>query len=238
MRNLSRWKLPLDSTRSTVRVAASVCRARPDVAIFFRLAISFDLISGDRPSNGVDIAYLHYLPFCMMFTSNDKLHAKTVPLFLRPNQRFVLGADLKADLKQLDEYFSAQPQEVLDRGVMHFEPPDDETYLMARLWKQFLPGWRPGRGPKDVRMSPKREKELVAELKGLIETPASPRDPSKDPNDADFIALQRMVSVKIGKWRILAEDVAKSALAAQAQNKAESAAAKDEPSIVLGTERI
>jgi hypothetical protein len=87
-------------------------------------------------------------------------------------------------------------------------------------------------------MSPKRERELVADLKGLIEAPASPRDPSKDPNDSDFIALQRMVPVKIGKWRILAEDVAKSALAAQAQKRAEGVAAKADPSIVPGTERI
>lgn len=101
-----------------------------------------DLISGDRPSNAADIAYLYYLPFCMVFTSTDKLHAKTVPLFLRSDQVFLPGMELKADLQRLDEYFSAQPTEVLDRGVMHFEPPFDGDYLTTKLWKQFPPGWR------------------------------------------------------------------------------------------------
>jgi hypothetical protein len=27
--------------------------------------------------------WLYYLPFCMVFASMDKLHAKTVPVFLR-----------------------------------------------------------------------------------------------------------------------------------------------------------
>ena len=48
-----------------------------------------DLISKDRPSNRADLAYLSCLPFCMVFTSNDKLHAKTARLFLRAEQEFV-----------------------------------------------------------------------------------------------------------------------------------------------------
>ena len=59
------------------------------VELFFYLALSAGLISGDRPSNKIDIAYLYYLPFCMVFVSNDNLHAKTVPLFTDENRIFV-----------------------------------------------------------------------------------------------------------------------------------------------------
>lgn len=44
------------------------------VDLFFNIAIGSDLIGRERPSNKVDIAYLYYLPFCMVFVSGDKLH--------------------------------------------------------------------------------------------------------------------------------------------------------------------
>ena len=64
----------------------------------FHIAIAAHLISPERPSNRTDIAYLFYLPFCMMFVSSDKLHRETANLFLRADQEFVWGLDLKDDL--------------------------------------------------------------------------------------------------------------------------------------------
>src|SRR5207253_7367462 len=61
------------------------------VDIFFEIALGADLISRERPSNKIDIAYLYYLPFCMAFTSNDTLHARTAPLFMSESQDFVPG---------------------------------------------------------------------------------------------------------------------------------------------------
>lgn len=43
-------------------------------ALFF-LGIDRGFISGERPSNMADMAYLYYLPFAMVFTSGDRLHA-------------------------------------------------------------------------------------------------------------------------------------------------------------------
>jgi hypothetical protein len=45
------------------------------VDLFFYFNLAADLISSNRPSNKIDIAYLYYLPFCMVFTSKDNLHA-------------------------------------------------------------------------------------------------------------------------------------------------------------------
>jgi hypothetical protein len=180
------------------------------VLVYFRLAVSFGFESGERASHGADIAYLFYLPFCMIFTSTDKLHARTVPLFLRADQEFVNGADVKADLRRLDEYFSAQPAEVLERGVMYFEPPyEDDSFLATRLWKQFLPGWKQREGkPGDVRIRPEKEQELVAEFRALTEAPAVPgSELPRDSDDSDFIVIQRMVPVRMGKWRILPPEV-------------------------------
>ncbi len=187
------------------------------IQLFFQLAVSLDLISGDRPSNAADIAYLFYLPFCMVFTSNDKLHVKTAQLFLRSDQVFVLGTDIKADLKRLDAHFSAQPQEVLDRGVMYFDPPFDGDYLTTKLWKQFLPGWRERRGDSgDVKMAPDAEKKLVAEFNRAIEAPEGPH---VEGDEADLVAIQRMYPVRMGKWQIIPQDAAERSWAHEAAKR-------------------
>jgi len=74
----------------------------------------------ERPSNKIDIAYLYYLPFCMVFTSRDKLHQKPAPLFLDDDQVFVHGDDLKVDLAKLDAHYSLLSDEEKLRGVMSF----------------------------------------------------------------------------------------------------------------------
>lgn len=118
------------------------------VEIFFHLAIAGDLISRVRPKgeadNKVDIAYLYYLPFCHIFMSNDKLHKRVVPLFLRKDQTFVDATDLKADLKKLDDHYSALPDEVKASGFHKFAnlPPQDTSFLVTRLWDSLGSGWR------------------------------------------------------------------------------------------------
>ena len=80
------------------------------VEIFFHISIAANLISPERPSNRTDIAYLFYLPFCMMFISNDRLHRRTANLFLRSDQEFVCGSYLKDDLKQLNTHYLSLPE--------------------------------------------------------------------------------------------------------------------------------
>lgn len=71
-----------------------------EIELLFRFAQERGLISRDRASNRVDIAYLNYLPFCNVFVSTDRLHAATAPLFMREGQAFVKGAEMKADLRK------------------------------------------------------------------------------------------------------------------------------------------
>ena len=89
------------------------------VDIFFFVSLAAGHISTERSSNQVDIAYLYYLPFCMVFVSGDKLHRRTVPLFLQDDQVFVWAPDLKADLSRIDAYFSGFPEAVRDLGSSH-----------------------------------------------------------------------------------------------------------------------
>lgn len=111
------------------------------VDLFFNLAIGSDLIGRQRASNKVDLAYLYYLPFCMVFVSNDRLHERCVPCFLNDRQLFLSGRELKADLAKLDAHYSAFPADVRDRGIMTFahNPPVEGDFLTTRLWDRFLP---------------------------------------------------------------------------------------------------
>jgi len=113
------------------------------VDLVFNLALGADLISRDRPSNKIDIAYLYYLPFCMIFVSSDKLHARAVPCFLTSQQMFISGADLKQDLAKVDARYSSLPADVLARGIYEFAAyPPHGDYLVTALWDRYLPKWR------------------------------------------------------------------------------------------------
>ena len=110
------------------------------VEIFFHISVAANLISSERPSNRTDIAYLFYLPFCMMFVSNDRLHRRTAKLFLRSNQEFVWGSDLKDDLKRLNTHFLALPEEERDQGVLRISrhPPIEGEFLTTALWRKWM----------------------------------------------------------------------------------------------------
>lgn len=55
-----------------------------------------------EPNNLLDAQYLYYLPFCQVFASRDSLHRRVAPLLMRPDQRFLWGDDLKAEMKAED----------------------------------------------------------------------------------------------------------------------------------------
>jgi hypothetical protein len=116
------------------------------VDLFFCIGLGADLIGRERPTNKIDIAYLYYLqylPFCMAFTSREKLHERTAPLFLDKEQEF--ADDLKVDLAKLDAYYSQLSDEEKLRGVMSFahHPPVEGEFLVSTMWDKLMrPEWR------------------------------------------------------------------------------------------------
>ena len=182
------------------------------VDLFFALAIAAGLIAKERTSNKADIAYLYYLPFCMVFASMDKLHARTVHLFLKGKQQFVWGADLKAELKRLDEHYSALPEETKARGVMSFAhaPPMEGDFLTTRLWDEFMaPHWRK---PRQARPDPMNDAEREQVERALLELneqlkAAAPADREVRVKDADFVIVESKVPRRLGKWAIVPPEV-------------------------------
>lgn len=151
------------------------------------------------------MAYLFYLPFCMVFTSNDKLHAATVPLFLRSNQSFVPGLDLKKGLAFLDEHFSELPSEVKRKGLHHFasHPPFDNSFLVTQLWDRHMRSdWREILSSGDRKTGSTFEKELIEKIKRSAEAPTVVHKSSDGNSDKlDYLITEHYVVKRKGKWK-------------------------------------
>ena len=168
------------------------------VEIFFQVALGAGLIGGERPSNRTDIAYLFYLPFSMVFVSSDDLHRRTAQLFMRPDQAFVWGIDLKHALRAINDHFLQLPEEEREKGISAFahSPPDGN--LVAELWDCFM---RTGyRNEKRTKMNPDAETELVKRLTEFSKQPTLSQGEMTTVEDAEMVSVSRMVRKKRGSW--------------------------------------
>jgi hypothetical protein len=207
---LERWK---KVGNPPIKQFAPYFRHVYGVDLFFNLAIASDQISRVRPAgkadNKVDIAYLYYLPFCMVFTSRDKLHKRVVPLFLREDQTFVDADELKADLHKLDDHFWALPDDVKRTGFHNFAdcPPEDASFLVTKLWDKHLPDWRKLKAQRKP-IDHSKDKELIAEL-NQIEKAAASSDTAEtlSVEETQFVQFLRTPRRGKGKWDRYGPDV-------------------------------
>ena len=176
------------------------------VEVFFQISLEASQISSDRPSNRLDIAYLYYLPFCQVFVSSDKLHRRCAPLFLRENQTFIWGQELKLALSALDQHYSALPEK--EKGVMHFAPypPTEIESIVSQEWDKYLHGWR--ECAKQPPIESNSDPETVKKLRQLIDAPSlQPNAVDFDPKDINFMSIRRDVNPTKGKWWQLPRDL-------------------------------
>ena len=61
-----------------------------------------DLLTKKKSDDQIDLEYLFYLPFCKVFSSNDKFHITLAPQLITNNQEFVIGSDLKKGIINVD----------------------------------------------------------------------------------------------------------------------------------------
>jgi hypothetical protein len=129
-----------------------------------------------RPSNRIDMQYFYYVPFCMVFSSRDNLHRDLASTFLRHDQSFVHGDELKADLKSLVEKSNALTSE--ERREREFQygsyPPFDDNSVIHRLWRKHMRPWAPGSGNRAVKMSKEEEQALLKLINSLTERSEEP----------------------------------------------------------------
>ncbi len=187
--------------------------------LFFYLGMSANLFNSfpHAQTHKIDLTYLYYLPFCNIFTSNDKFHQELAPFFMRDDQTFIKGSDLKDDLKRIDQYYSAFPEDVKNRGTMTFaiSPPDNTEYWITRMWDKYMSSsWRDMHTKKfdgtDV-VDEEKEKELRDKMNKFFNE-GEPVDMSslKSLDQAHSLGIKRMVSARKGKWVKFPPEVLKS----------------------------
>jgi len=210
---LARWDV---SGRPTLETFAPYTTHVFKVDLLYYLGVDRGFISGERASNKADMAYLYYLPFCMLFTSGDKLHRRTAPLFLRPDQSFAEAASFKAALKELDDYHDQLPDEIKELGVMAFAhyPPPELDNLVVELWdKHMRPGWRDdAEAPEQILArwrAMQNERGRVADVRARVEgaQPVADAEQHLADSEPDYIVIRRQVPVRKGKWRLVPDEV-------------------------------
>jgi hypothetical protein len=179
------------------------------VEIFFQISLAANLISAERPSNRVDIAYLFYLPFCHIFVSGDKLHKLCAPVFLKKQQDFVWAPELKGDLGRINRALMATSE--LERQVgLHKlapSPPGNLPDLAVALWQKHTPF----SGKADMgtpRMSPETERKLVEHLRSITRASTDPEVAGIPSDELDNVAIERLVPARKGNWWLIPKMVA------------------------------
>ncbi len=112
---IDRWQMLNGPTYNEFAPYASYVLS---INLYFNLAILSGLISSKRPSHRIDLSYLYYLPFCMIFTSHDRFHRDHAKYFLRQNQEFVWGSNLKQALKEFDTYYQTLSSDEKNKGLL------------------------------------------------------------------------------------------------------------------------
>jgi hypothetical protein len=116
-----------------------------------------------QPTNLLDVQYLYYLPFCMVFASNDRLHHDLAPLLIRKNQSFIDGRILKADLGRISAFrdgLSELERQQLGYALGSYPPPKSDS-VVYQLWKKHMRPWSRRSGNLVTKLS---EEECEAAL--------------------------------------------------------------------------
>ena len=98
----------------------------------------FSGLVGTRATNCIDLHYLLELPFCRIFSSNDKFHKKLAPLLITHQQKFIEGWDLKSDLKRIAEYIDTLSEEDTTESFSVPYPPDWDDSFTSQIWQECV----------------------------------------------------------------------------------------------------
>jgi len=163
-----------------------------------------------KPTNIIDLSYLFYLPFTMVFISSDKYHKIIAPLFIDKEQIFIDGKELKKGLAQLADFYKTLPKEIIEnRGMINLttnHPPFLETPI-SKIYDQLLGiTWRKsaedfwGKVSEPLPSNPELIKQLKkeSEVRQVIDA----RDVSSS-DDAASMVFKKMVPRQRAGWNML-----------------------------------
>jgi hypothetical protein len=142
----------------------------------------------------------------VVFVSQDDLHRKCAPLFMRADQNFVWGINLKGALKSVNDHFSELPETEREKGIRAFAHHPPTGNLVSDLWDRFM---RKGyRDEQPVKLDPEQEADLVIRLKEFRERPTlSGGELGHTGEGSEMMSIARMVRKRRGSWWQLPNDM-------------------------------
>ena len=124
-----------------------------------------------KASNWNDLQYLFYVPFCMVFCSNDALHRTLAPTVMRDDQSFVWGEDLKADLARAGSRWDRLTdieKKRMDYALGSYPIPARESVVFD-LWRKHMEPWRGASGSRSTDLSASECEAAIQEAEALHE---------------------------------------------------------------------
>jgi hypothetical protein len=158
------------------------------IDLLFLMGLQHNLI-GTRPTNKVDLEYLYYIPFGKIFFSSDKFHKQLAPCLITEDQKFIVGEELKNDLKSINEFIKTLPEE--DQKPYYKEPPVNEKSLSYQLWNKYFDYPR-GR-PLNTSISEKKKEEIKQKMQEFLEA-MNGENIELNNNESMFIVKERQIS--------------------------------------------
>ncbi len=128
-----------------------------------------------EPNNISDAQYLHYLPFCSGFYSNDKLHLNLAPLLAREDQLVASGTRLKSAIKRSEDIWSSYTNKEKTglRFALGSHPIPLPNSTLNDLWDLVCRPWSRGSGNRAIELTQEEKLaawELVEKLNALKNT--------------------------------------------------------------------
>ena len=168
------------------------------VQLFFNLALSQELVaSGKSSKSHIDLQYLYYLPFCMVFASNDKFHKAVVPLFMRKDQKFIDGEALRDDMRKMTAHLASLDPDAKEKRNSSY-PPQIENSVICDSYDQFCPHWRREESKPPIKLSKEENDKLMARLrlpKKNLQM-SKPFNGEKDMEKFEFVTTVRALTRK------------------------------------------
>jgi hypothetical protein len=102
-----------------------------EIFLLFLGAYKFNLLFDKKADDQIDLEYLFYLPFCHVFSSNDKFHMTLAPPLMREGQVFLSGEDLKNGIREVE---SLLPYKETMKAKCAPIPPMPEKSIIRDVW--------------------------------------------------------------------------------------------------------
>lgn len=91
------------------------------------------------PTHVVDLQYLNYLPFCQVFSSNDRLHRLLAPVLKCDDQTFLTGDELKTTLRaEADAWDTLEEQRKERLRWALSSPLPRQDSLLFKTWVRYM----------------------------------------------------------------------------------------------------